>query len=211
MEEGGRSQGWGGVTGGGVTVTLGIKDFWQSHPKAISIDAQKQELTAYLYSPHGDELDLRRYSHYTYSELYETSRSGPEPAEIGPEGDWEGRLTPDDLGARHIGKTSEFFVDIAANAEPGHSSREAIFFQSPPILARHARMDREDTRVWRFRSRSSRSARRPCRPPSGDGRLPDSRTGLSQVVFISGLRRHGAQLRCGARYLASRRGRLRLE
>jgi hypothetical protein len=38
------------------------------------------------------------------------------------------------MGARYIGKTSEFFLDISDTKDIHRSSREALFFQSPPLL-----------------------------------------------------------------------------
>lgn len=134
MEEGARSQGWGRIDGAGASVALGIRNFWQEYPKAVAIDVPRQEIVAHLYSPHGDRLDLRRYSDHTHSELYETSTSGPAPAPVAPESDWAGRLGPDDLGARFIGKTSEFFLDVSSGEDPDRTGREAAFFQDPPLL-----------------------------------------------------------------------------
>ena len=135
MEEGGRSQGWGRLNGAGAAVTLGVKNFWQEYPKAIALDAAQQEMTAYFYSPYGGALDLRRYSDYTHAELYETSASGPAPALVEPESDWRGRINVEDLGARYIGKTSEFFLDVSSGHDPLRSSREALYFQAPPRLS----------------------------------------------------------------------------
>lgn len=134
MEEGERSQGWGALQGEAATLTLGLRNFWQEYPKAIEVDVGARRLVAYFYDSYGGVLDLRRYSDRTHAELYETSSSGPEPAPVEPESDWSGRITNADLGARHIGKTSEFFVDLAAGADLRRPGAVAWHVQSPPRL-----------------------------------------------------------------------------
>ncbi len=147
MEDGGRSPGWGRLEAGGIAVAAGVRNFWQESPKAIAVDLAQPEITAYFYSPYAEPLDLRRYSDFTHSELYETSASGPEPTRLQPESDWAGRIAVADLGARHIAKTSEFFLAVAAGAADADSARDALLYQEPPRLA--AAPDwMASTRVW---------------------------------------------------------------
>ena len=136
MKEGKRSLGWGNIVSSGVSVTTGLKNFWQEYPKALSVDAKKQELTVYFYSPFGEKLDLRRYSDYTYSDLYETTFNdlkGVVPAQ--PSEGWEDFIATEDIGARYIGKTSEFFMDFSAETSWQNSARKSLVFQEPPILS----------------------------------------------------------------------------
>lgn len=64
VTDGGRSLGGAllGDTGGSVFV--GVKDFWQSYPASLGIDgagADKGCLTAWLWSPDGEAMDMRHY------------------------------------------------------------------------------------------------------------------------------------------------------
>ena len=122
--EGGRSQGWGSLSSGDATVTVGIRNFWQECPKAIEVNPLDGEVIGYLYSPYGEPLDFRRYSDLIYRSLYEA----PSVRDALP--------IPFDqkLGAQYIGKTSEFFLDFAPGEEGDRSAREALFFQAPPLL-----------------------------------------------------------------------------
>jgi len=122
MLEGGRSQGWGNLAGEEAALTVGIRNFWQEYPKAIEVNPGEAELIAYLYSPYGEPMDLRRYSDLVYGRLYETPST---PTTI-----------PFDQsqGAQYIGKTSELFLDFTEAREPTRAAREALFFQERPIL-----------------------------------------------------------------------------
>jgi len=51
--------GWGAVTGSGIGMAMGVRDFWREHPKEVQYESGK--LGVYLWPDHGDRaLDLRR-------------------------------------------------------------------------------------------------------------------------------------------------------
>jgi len=121
-----RARGWGWISTGRIAVTAGIRNFWQEYPKAITVDAAAGEMTAYLYSPWGPALDLRRYSDWLYPDHYESGAASDGIPE---------KFDHEREGARYIGKTSEIFLTFGEAGTPaGEVARDWLFFQDPPML-----------------------------------------------------------------------------
>ena len=126
ITEGGRSQGWAAACSNGVRVAMGIRNFWQEYPKELEVDCDRKDLIAYIQSPYGPALDLRRYSDNIYPVMYETpARFDKPPIPFDHER----------FGARHIGKTTELFILADdGTSDPAAPARTARLFQDRPIL-----------------------------------------------------------------------------
>ncbi len=62
--EGGRSLGGALLGDCSGSIFVGVKDFWQSYPAALDVegaDTQNGTLTAWLWSPYGETMDMRHY------------------------------------------------------------------------------------------------------------------------------------------------------
>lgn len=107
----------GGEAGG---LALGLRDFWQKHPRSLEISNLSAETAAvrvWLYSPQAPAMDLRHYDRRSYVQTYY-------------EGAEEIRSTP--CG---IANTDELdFFPFSAPAERAALEDCARFLREPPVL-----------------------------------------------------------------------------
>ncbi len=139
IQEGARSQGWAALHADKFQAAVILRNCWQEAPKSIEIDAANGSITASFYAGHGRPLDLRRYADDAFGYLYETIvPPASYPRHNLPRSQAEFPPVPFDhenFNARHIGKTTELFLDFAsAGAPAGWPAASAALCQRPPLL-----------------------------------------------------------------------------
>ncbi len=140
--EGLRSDGWMELAGARGRVAAAVRDFWQNHPKSLSIDGAEGLLRIGLYPARAERLDLQRYSDLAYANTYE----GPCT--------WKPETVPFDprFGAHGIRKTHDFALFF----DTPNASRAALFY-ARPLTARLAPADFARAAVtWPATARRSR-------------------------------------------------------
>ena len=66
-----RAAGWIDISDGGRGVAIAVNDMWKHYPKALEADLDAGVITAWLYPPQAQPLDLRRYSYdYALGEMF---------------------------------------------------------------------------------------------------------------------------------------------
>lgn len=112
-------------------VALGIRNFWQSYPAQLDIRGAasgEATLTAWLWAPQAEAMDLRFYHDGMGQDNYEKQWEG---LEITYEDYEEGYGTP--LG---VGRTSELYLSFFEQTpSPEKLSQLALAFQQPPVLS----------------------------------------------------------------------------
>lgn len=135
-------------TQGGLGV--GVRDFWQTHPSALTVDhAGEPEacITAWLW-PRADDvpaMDLRHYTDRMYGPMYEAYACV----------NWEaGPVDPVLSNALGIARTSELTLwPLPAGAQRGDLAERARLCATPPLLVCEPRHyhDSGATGVWALR------------------------------------------------------------
>lgn len=124
IAEGGRNQGWAGLSDGRAGCMAAVRDYWQQYPKSFEVDAERCLLRVGLWPSDAAPWDLRRYSLDWHPALYEYSR--PDLWKEFPE---------DTHGARGISKTHDLSLWFHADEpDDGEPARTALACNRPLML-----------------------------------------------------------------------------